>query len=107
MSAFDAVDGSSTGTRVPKMWALLVAPTNQRSSPCKQFRQLVSTSPSRFFKFTAWMLTAIRRQLKRRHVLAFFEKLPPCLVGIEAYCLHRKIYFCGARDVRGRLTLMH
>src|SRR5476651_1067534 len=27
---------------------------------------------------------AIRRQLKRRYVLAFFEKLPPCLVGIEA-----------------------
>jgi transposase len=26
----------------------------------------------------------IRRQLKRRHVLAFFEKLPPCLIGIEA-----------------------
>jgi len=24
------------------------------------------------------------RQLKRRYVLAFFEKLPPCLVGIEA-----------------------
>jgi transposase len=27
---------------------------------------------------------AIRRQLKRRHVLTFFQKLPPCLVGIEA-----------------------
>ena len=26
----------------------------------------------------------IRQQLKRRYVLAFFEKLPPCLVGIEA-----------------------
>jgi transposase len=26
----------------------------------------------------------IRRQLKRRYVLAFFEKLPPSLVGIEA-----------------------
>src|SRR5512139_264591 len=26
----------------------------------------------------------IRRQLKRRYVLAFFGKLPPCLVGIEA-----------------------
>ena len=26
----------------------------------------------------------IRRQLKRRFVLAFFEKMPPCLVGIEA-----------------------
>jgi hypothetical protein len=27
----------------------------------------------------------IRRQLKRRYVLAFFQKLPPCLVGIEAW----------------------
>ena len=26
----------------------------------------------------------MRRQLKRRYVLKFFEKLPPCLVGIEA-----------------------
>jgi len=26
----------------------------------------------------------VRRQLKRRHVVAFFQKLPPCLVGIEA-----------------------
>src|SRR5271163_4450932 len=26
----------------------------------------------------------LRRQLKRRYVLAFFRKLPPCLVGIEA-----------------------
>lgn len=26
----------------------------------------------------------MRRQLKRRYVLAFFEKLPPCLIGIEA-----------------------
>lgn len=26
----------------------------------------------------------IRRQLKRRQVLPFFKKLPPCLIGIEA-----------------------
>jgi hypothetical protein len=26
----------------------------------------------------------LRRQLKRRYVLAFFQKPPPCLVGIEA-----------------------
>ena len=26
----------------------------------------------------------IRRQLKRRYVLAFFQKLLPCLIGIEA-----------------------
>ena len=25
----------------------------------------------------------IRRQLKRRYVLAFFQKLPPCLVGMR------------------------
>ena len=26
---------------------------------------------------------AVRRQFKRRFVLAFFQKLPPCVVGIE------------------------
>jgi transposase len=26
----------------------------------------------------------LRRQLKRRYVLTFFQKLSPCLVGIEA-----------------------
>ena len=31
----------------------------------------------------------IRRKLKRRYILAFFQKLPPCLVGIEA--VHRRI----------------
>ena len=25
----------------------------------------------------------LRRQLKRRYVLAFFQKLPPCLVGMK------------------------
>jgi hypothetical protein len=29
--ALDAVDGSSPGTRVPKMWGLLKAPTIRRS----------------------------------------------------------------------------
>ena len=26
----------------------------------------------------------VRKQLRRSQVIAFFEKLPPCLVGIEA-----------------------
>jgi transposase len=26
----------------------------------------------------------VRHQLKRRYVLSFFQKLPPCLIGIEA-----------------------
>ena len=29
----------------------------------------------------------VRRQLKRRQVIAFFQRLPPCLVGIEACAL--------------------
>jgi transposase len=31
----------------------------------------------------------IRRQLKRRYVPAFFEKLPPCLVVSEALKRHK------------------
>jgi hypothetical protein len=30
----------------------------------------------------------MRRQLKRRYVLAFFQKLLPCLVGIERNVAH-------------------
>ena len=31
----------------------------------------------------------LRRQLKRRYVLAFFQKLPPCLIGMEACIIGR------------------
>ena len=34
----------------------------------------------------------IRRQLKRRYILAFFQKLPPCLVGIEACASSARSY---------------
>src|ERR1700709_1161107 len=41
----------------------------------------------------------IRRQLKRRYVLAFFQKLPPCLIGIEAcatsHYWSRELQACG------------
>ena len=52
----------------------------------------------------------VRRQLKRRGVLAFFQKLPPCLVGIEACasshhwplpCLRAEV-----RSTRGELNRM-
>jgi transposase len=39
----------------------------------------------------------IRRQVKRRYVLAFFQKLPPCLVGIEAWLLR----------ITGRVNFRH
>ena len=40
----------------------------------------------------------VRRQLKRRHVLAFFAKLPPCLIGIESL---RIVALLGARASGG------
>jgi transposase len=45
----------------------------------------------------------IRRQLKRRYVLAFFERLPPCLVGIEACATshHWSRWTYGASDAAG------
>jgi transposase len=43
----------------------------------------------------------IRRKLKRRYVLAFFEKLQPCLVGIEACAtLHHWSCERGTRPYR-------
>jgi sulfatase-modifying factor enzyme 1 len=50
----------------------------------------------------------IRRQLKRRFVLAFFEKLPPCLIGVEAWksCAgHREPGDAGGRQPGHRLRL--
>jgi transposase len=35
-------------------------------------------------------VVVIRRQLKRRYVLAFFEKLAPCLVGVKGMSSSRK-----------------
>src|SRR5262245_8375936 len=41
----------------------------------------------------------VRRKLKRRYVLSFFQKLPPCLVGIEAcassHHWSRELQACG------------
>jgi len=34
---------------------------------------------------TSSEIVIVRRRLKRRYV--FFQKLPPCLVGIEAMCV--------------------
>jgi transposase len=44
-----------------------------------------SVSQSRYLRSTALLVqVVIRRRLKRRYVLEFFQKLPPCLVGIES-----------------------
>ena len=43
----------------------------------------------------------IRRQLKRRYVLAFLQKLSPCLVGIEACATS---HHCRANSRRSDIT---
>ena len=60
------------------------APTIQRSKPCRRSLHDIAKSVFQVHGVDAAGEVVIRRQLKRRHVLAFFEKLPPCLVGIEA-----------------------
>jgi transposase len=47
----------------------------------------------------------IRRQLKRRHVLPFFQKLPACLVGIEA-CATSHHWSRELRSLGHRVRLM-
>ena len=49
----------------------------------------------------------IRRQLKRRYVLAFFEKLSPCLVGIEACASSHHTYRHFARSPVEPDVLVH
>ena len=46
----------------------------------------------------------IRRQLKRRQILASFEKLPPCLIGIEVYASSH--YWSRELQVLGRGLLI-
>jgi transposase len=75
-----------TGTWVPWMWVLLRPPRfggakhasgyDNRSRHCE-----VGLTGSRR---RCGRQVVVRRQLKRRYVLSFFEKLQPCLVGIEA-----------------------
>src|SRR5262249_14712471 len=86
MSAFDAVDGSSTGTEVPSMWALLGLPRfgGAKHADCYDNGLDIAKSVFQIHGIDAAGNVIVRRKLKRRYVLPFFQKLPPCLVGIEA-----------------------
>src|SRR5258705_3020599 len=68
------------------MWALLRLPDSEELA-----MQMITTigldiakSVFQVHGVDAAGEVVIRRQLKRRYVLAFFQKLSPCLVGIEA-----------------------
>jgi hypothetical protein len=69
----DAVDRSSTGTRVPKMWALFKAPTIRRIDLCKRFRRLgldIAKSIFQVHGVNANGLVVIRRQLREQPMIA-------------------------------------
>ena len=85
-AAYDAVDGSSTGTAVPWMWVLLRPPRFGGARHASGYDNGLDIAKSVFqiHGVDAAGNVIVRRQLKRRYVLPFFQKLPPCLVGIEA-----------------------
>ena len=86
-SAPYAVDGSSTDTRAPKEWAPFETPTIRREQPMQSISKIgldIAKSVFQVHGVDAAGQVVIRRQLRRRHVLAFFQKLPPCLVAMEA-----------------------
>ena len=84
--AVDAVDGSSTGTSVPWMWGLLRLLQFRGASHADDTTIGLDIAKSVFqvHGVDAGGQVIIRRQLKRRQVVAFFQRLPPCLIGIEA-----------------------
>jgi len=80
------VDGSSTGARAPWMWVLLGAYDSEEPDQ-RTITTIGLDIAKSVFQVHGTDVdgnVVVRRQLKRRHVLAFFQKLPPCLVGIEA-----------------------
>jgi hypothetical protein len=63
------------------MWVLFRAPTIRRSHTCNGLDIAKSVS---IHGVDAGGKVIVRRQLKRRYVLPFFQKLPPCLIGIAS-----------------------
>ena len=86
MSAHDAVDGSSTGATsaidVSAVRALMIWRSQMQTITTVGLD--IAKSVFQVHCVDANGDVVLRRQLKRRYVLAFFQKLPPCLVGIEA-----------------------
>ena len=87
MSANDAVDGSPHRhvSAIEVIAAGAVAVLGERSMEAITTVGLdIAKSVFQVHGVDAAGVVVVRRQLKRRHVLAFFQKLAPCLVGIEA-----------------------
>src|SRR5215468_10044131 len=69
------------------MWALLGHPMIRRSQVMQTITTIgldIAKSVFQVHGIDGDGNVVVRRQLKRRYVLTFFRKLPPCLIGIEA-----------------------
>src|SRR5215475_4205182 len=69
------------------MWALLGRPMIRRSQGMQTTTTVgldIAKSVFQVHGIDADGNVVVRRQLKRRYVRTFFQKLPPCLIGIEA-----------------------
>src|SRR5262250_2277565 len=69
------------------MWALLGHPMIRRSQVMQTTTTIgldIAKSVFQVHGIDADGNVVVRRQLKRRYVRTFFQKLPPCLIGIEA-----------------------
>ena len=76
------------------------APTIRRSQACQAVTTMgldIAKSVFQVHGIDAEGKALVRRQLKRRYVRAFFQKLPPCLVGIEACATSRH----WSRELKG------
>src|SRR6185312_3177203 len=85
MSAFDAVDGSSTGTLVPSKWVLLGAHSQEEQMQTITTIGLdIAKSVFQLHGIDTAGTVVIRRQLQRRYVLGVFEHRPRWLVRVAA-----------------------
>ena len=101
------MDGSSTGTWE---WGAGEASHNSEEPNIQTIKTIgldIAKSVFQVHGIDAAGSVTVRCQLKRRYVLAFFEKLAPCLIGIEACAsggnaLLRSLQIEGGRDSYGQ-----
>jgi transposase len=84
MSANDAVDGSTAGIAVCHGGCLITAKGEPPKMDVSTIGLDIAKSVFQVHGIDAAGEVVIRRQVRRRQLLGFFEKLGPCLVGIEA-----------------------
>src|SRR5882724_11234693 len=99
-SAPDAVDGSSTGTSVPWMWALLRLPRFRGASHADDHNNRFGYRQVGLSASWSWWLRPGGHPPLIEATLGpgVLPELPPCLVGIEACGPYRATDAAGLRE---------